>query len=182
MVINNNRYDLSDRLIHFFRRVDLAGDTAPAWPEDPGYASISESEVLQPAFLLRHAIRMGRLYATWSIRKGRRTIHGKRPVVCFTEMPIAAFIEGGRFREAKGQAMSPYGLVFPKAAAFRTGARPVIYGLTGDATAQAATRASRGCSSLMFCRSRNSTGMSRLISRRRTWTGRTSANGAGVSP
>lgn len=136
MVINNNRYDLSDRLIHFFRRVDLAGDTAPAWPEDPGYASISESEVLQPAFLLRHAIRMGRLYATWSIRKGRRTIHGKRPAVCFTEMPIAAFIEAGRFREAKGQAMSPYGLVFPKAAAFRTGARPVIYGLTGDATAK----------------------------------------------
>jgi hypothetical protein len=135
MTDNNDRYDLSDRLIHFFRSVDLATADAPPWPEDTGYASVHEDEVLRPAFLLRHAIRMGRLYATWSVRKGRRTIHGKRPSVCFTEMPVAAFIEAGRERQAAGQAMSPYGIVFTKAAAFAVGARPVIYGLTGDAYA-----------------------------------------------
>lgn len=135
MTDNNDRYDLSDRLIHFFREVDLASADAPPWPEDTGYASVHEDEVLQPAFLLRHAIRMGRLYATWSVRKGRRTIHGRRPAVCFTEMPVAAFIEAGRARQAAGQAMSPYGIVFPKAGAFAVGARPVIYGLSSDAYA-----------------------------------------------
>ena len=136
MTYNNDRYDLSDRLIHFFRQLDLASADAPPWPQDAGYASIHEDQVLRPAFLLRHAIRMGRLYATWSVRKGRRTIHGKRPAVCFTEMPVAAFIEAGRERQAAGQAMSPYGIVFPKAAAFAVGAGPVIYGLTGDAYAK----------------------------------------------
>jgi hypothetical protein len=135
MLNNNNRYDLSDRLIHFFREVDLESASAPTWPEDTSHASISESTVLRPIFLLRHAIRLGRVYATWSIRNDRRTIHGHRPAVCFTEMPIAAFIEAGRARAAAGQAMSAYGLVFPKAAIFSEGARPVIYGLSTNATA-----------------------------------------------
>lgn len=133
---NNSRYDLSDRLIHFFRNLDLEHDDAPAWPEDLGYASIHETYQLRPHFLLRHAIRLGRLYATWSVRKGRRTIYGRRPAVCFTEMPIAAFVEAGRIRAAAGQAMSPYGLAFPKAAAFQAGSRPVIYGLSSPVSAQ----------------------------------------------
>ncbi len=136
---NNSRYDLSDRLIHFFRNIDLSVADAPAWPEDLSHASIAEDEHLKPQFLLRHAIRLGRLYATWSVRKGRRTIHGLRPAVCFTEMPISAFIEAARIREAAGQAMSPYALVFPKAAAFSVGARPVIYALSGNAYADGGT-------------------------------------------
>lgn len=132
---NNDRYDLSERLIHFFRTVDRESSDAPVWPEDLGYGSIDEEPILQPNFLLRHAIRMGRLFATWSVRNGRRTIHGLRPAVCFTDMPIPAFIEAGRQRAALGQAMSPYGLVFPKPAAFRLGTRPVIYSLTQEAHA-----------------------------------------------
>lgn len=130
---NNYRYDLSDRLIHFFRGVRLDDESAPLFPENLGYASIHEDAKLTPQFLLRHAIRMGRLYATWSIRNGRRTVYGNRPAICFTEMPIPAFIEAGRLRQAQGQAMSPYGIVFPKATGFAVGARPVIYGLSGSA-------------------------------------------------
>jgi len=83
-------------------------------------------------FLLRHAIRQGRLWATWSVRGGRRTIYGPRPAVCFSEMPIPAFIEASLARAAKGEKMSSYALVLPKTAIFRVGGRPVIYGLSND--------------------------------------------------
>ena len=135
MVNNNNRYDLSERLIHFFRDVDTDTDDAPPTPEWWSYSSVQEDTFLPAEFLLRHAIRQGRLWATWSIRRGKRTIYGLRPAVCFTEMPIPAFIEASQSRAAKGEAMSSYALVFPKPATFKAGARPVIYGLSGDAWA-----------------------------------------------
>lgn len=49
-------------------------------------------------------------------------------------MPIAAFIEAGIARSGLGQAMSPYGLILPKAQIFREGGRPVIYALSGETT------------------------------------------------
>src|SRR4051812_46151197 len=87
--------------------------------------------LLSPLFLMRNAVRLDRLWATWSVRRGRRTIYGADPAVCFTEMPIAAFVEAGHARPKRGEVMGPYGLIFPKAAMFSLGARPVIYGLSG---------------------------------------------------
>ncbi|QGM97258.1 DUF4427 domain-containing protein [Methylocystis parvus] len=130
---NNARYDLSDRLIHFFRAVDTQNPNTPTLPEHWSFASIENfDEPLSPFFLMRNVVRQGRIWATWSVRSGRRTVYGPDPAVCFTEMPIAAFVEAGIARAAAGQAMSPYGLVLPKAAMFQLGARPVIYGLSGD--------------------------------------------------
>jgi hypothetical protein len=130
MISNNRRYDLSDSLIHFFRDIDLDASDAPAAPEHWGHSSIAEDCQLPAAFLQRHAIRQGRLWATWSVRSGKRTVYGPRPAVCFTEMPIPAFIEASRIRALKGQKMSSYALVLPKVAVFRDGGRPVIYGLS----------------------------------------------------
>jgi hypothetical protein len=128
---NNVRYDLSDRLIHFFRSINPSDDDTPVLPEDWGFASMENVEApLSPFFLMRNAVRLGRLWATWSVRRGQRTIYGPDPAVCFTEMPIAAFVEAGLARATRGEAMSPYGLVFPKTAMFILGARPVIYGLS----------------------------------------------------
>lgn len=45
-------------------------------------------------------------------------------------MPISAFLEAGEVRAKKGQAMSSIGLVFPRAAMLKAGARPAIYGLS----------------------------------------------------
>jgi len=131
---NNRRYDLSDRLIHFFRDVDESSLDSPETPQHWGYASVAEDWTRPAIFLLRHAIRQGRLWATWSIRGGKRTIYGPRPAVCLTEMPIAAFVEASQLRAAKGEAMSSFALVLPKAAAFAAGARPVIYGLSKSAS------------------------------------------------
>ncbi|WP_158637955.1 DUF4427 domain-containing protein [Sphingomonas ginsenosidivorax] len=132
---NNRRYDLSDRLIHFFRDVDLTSDSSPDVPEDWGYASIVEDWEVSAHFLLRHAIRQGRLWATWSVRNGRPTIYGSRPAVCFTDMPIPAFVEAGRDRAAKREAIAPCALVLPKRRMWEAGARPAIYGLDASAGA-----------------------------------------------
>lgn len=142
---NNFRFDLSDYLIHFFRKLDVNGDDdlgdieipgGPSLPDYWGHDSYYENEEpISPFFLLRNAIRQGRLWATWSMRKGRRTIYGPDAAVCFTEMPLAAFIEAGSNRAARGQAMSAYGIVFQKTDIFRCGGLPVIYALSDTAAA-----------------------------------------------
>lgn len=127
---NNLRFDLSDRLIHFFRDVDVEGDSAPDMPEHFAFNSFVEGTTYPAFFLLRSAIRSQRLWATWSMRNGERTIYGRRPAICFTEMPLAAFLETSVARSLKKQAISSYALSFRKTALFDAGANPVIYGLT----------------------------------------------------
>lgn len=127
---NSSRFDLSDYLIHFFRRVDLLSDLAPVLvPEVMGFSNLQEDTEWSAVFMLRCAIRHQRLWSTWSYRGGTRTIYGRAPAVCFTEMPLAAFLDAGQSRAERGEAMSPYALVFPKRALYSLGANPVIYGL-----------------------------------------------------
>lgn len=127
---NNERYDLSNRLIHFFRKLDLEDGSSPVTPEDWGMASLAEDTVFSSMFLLRTAIRHGHLWATWSLRKNKRTIYGPHPAICFTEMPTAAFIEASRARKAAGQKISTHALTFQKKEMFSLGANPAIYGLS----------------------------------------------------
>jgi hypothetical protein len=139
---NNIRFDLSDYLIHFFRDVDLEGKSSIIFPEDMGWQNLHEDFFLPAFFLLRAALRNGRLWATWSFRNEIRTIYGPSPAICFTEMPISAFLEAGTARHAQGQAMSPFGIVFPKRTLYLSGARPVISGLSGDVHASVSILAS----------------------------------------
>ena len=129
MLSNSRRFDLSEFLIHFFRRIDITADGSPSLPDHLGWGNVNEDVIYPPIFMLRCAIRNRRLWATWAVRNGARTIYGSRPAVCFTEMPIAAFLETSRSREAQGQAISQYAILLPKVAMFRRGANPVIYGL-----------------------------------------------------
>jgi hypothetical protein len=127
---NTRRFDLSDRLIHFFRALDLDHGPGFTTPETWRPGDLAEDTKFSPFFLLRNAVRCERLWATWSVRNGRRTIYGPDPAVCFTDMPLAAFIEAGETRSARGEAMSTYGLLLPKTAMHGLGARSVIYGLS----------------------------------------------------
>lgn len=130
MLSNNNRYDLSQNLIHFFRSIDENSDNCPRLPEIFDWDSDEMREKpLSPFFLLRNAIRYGVLWAGWSHRKGKHTIYGNDSAVCFTEMPIPAFIEASLSRSEKEEAMSSYGLVFLKSKLLRLGTRKAIYGL-----------------------------------------------------
>ncbi|WP_200284402.1 DUF4427 domain-containing protein [Rhabdochromatium marinum] len=130
--MNNNsiRFDLSDWLIHFFRDIDLEGNNSILYVEHMGWGNIAEDVNWSALFMLRCAIRSGRLWATWSFRNNVRTIYGPDPAVCFTEMPIAAFLETGEKRHRRGEAMSSFALIFPKKQVFTAGANPVIYGLS----------------------------------------------------
>jgi|SRR5271157_4337235 len=129
---NNRRYDLSERLIHFFRNLDLDDGSAPHVPEHWGWANITESTRYSALFLMRSAIRHGRLWATWAMRNRVRTIYGPHPAICLTDMPTAAFLEASVERQKAGQKISTFALTFPKDQMFDLGARPVIYGLTDD--------------------------------------------------
>jgi hypothetical protein len=132
-MLNNDRFDLSNWLIHFFRAVDPNGPDMPNFPESFGFGYMDNWDVpFSPFFLMRNVVCRGRLWATWAERGERRTIYGPDPAVCFTEMPIAAFVEAGLTRAERGEAMSSYGLVLPKTDMFAVGARPVIYGLSGS--------------------------------------------------
>jgi hypothetical protein len=124
------RFDLSAFLIHFVRPMKIDRGDAPDAPEHWGWGNLSEDVCYSPFFLLRCIIRHGRIWATWSRRGGRRTIYGPRPAVCFTDMPIAAFVQTSHARAARGEKISLYAILLPKAAMFGRGARPVIYGLS----------------------------------------------------
>jgi hypothetical protein len=132
---NNYRFDLSDYLIHFFRDVDLDGPNAIAMPEHMGWHSLYADTHLPAIFMLRAALRNGRLWATWSYRGNVRTIYGPDPAVCFTDMPIAAFVEASQLRHARGEAMGEVALVFPKSEMRRLGSLPVVYGLSQEPAA-----------------------------------------------
>jgi hypothetical protein len=134
MTKNTTRFDLSDWLIHFFRNIDFESSSSIVYPEHMGFGNITEDTKYSSLFMLRCAIRHGRLWATWSYRNNVRAIYGPSPAVCFTEMPIAAFLESGEIRERRGEAMSQFALVFPKKDMFKLGANPVIYGLDNRST------------------------------------------------
>ena len=129
MTTNTTRFDLSDWLIHFFREIDFESTSSIIYTEHMGWGNVCEDTKYSALYMLRCAIRNGRLWATWSYRNNARTIYGSSPAVCFTEMPIAAFLESGELRAERGEAMSQFALIFPKKDMFSLGANPVIYGL-----------------------------------------------------
>lgn len=126
---NNERYDLSNRLIHFFRdveRIDL--DKFPSFIESP---KTFENQKKDAFFFLEQSIRYKLLPTTWSERENSgNCIYGSTPAICFTEMPLPAFIDSVNYRKTKKEKISIYGLIFNKKELFQLGARPVIYGLS----------------------------------------------------
>lgn len=130
------RFDLSNSLIHFFRNVDCSAkvDSYFVAPEIFGFGNIVEDDKYSSIFLLRSAIRNAYLWATWSYRKNSRAIYGPYPATCFSEMPIAAFLKSVQSRKRSNSPISHHALVLEKTELYELGARPVIYGLSTNAT------------------------------------------------
>ena len=85
------RYDLSDTLIHVVRKAQLESDQGyddEMFAKEFEDAEFVEDTTLSPFFLLRRIVRKRQILATWSVRGGKRTIYGRFPAVCFTEMPF----------------------------------------------------------------------------------------------
>ncbi|MDH5916108.1 DUF4427 domain-containing protein [Vibrio splendidus] len=129
---NNIRFDLSEYLIHFFRDVDQESKSFILFPEHAGFTNLNQSTKLDALFLMRCALRHQKLCATWSYRNQTRAIYGKRPAICFTDMPLAAFLKTSTERMARGENIGQYALMLPKSVMFTSGSRPVIYALSSD--------------------------------------------------
>jgi hypothetical protein len=122
------RPDLTEWVIHFVR------DRTPN--DDPGEDATEihdGTHSLEPdadAFsVLKHIITTGGLLPGYSFRKGKTTLYGKSPVVCFTEMPVYAFAKYVQMRGMSSR-VAPYGIAVLKRELFKAGGRPVIYGLS----------------------------------------------------
>jgi hypothetical protein len=112
--IREGRKDITDWVIHWTRGQFI--EKRYHRPFDILKAIIREG-YLKPSMAPRHR------YSTY--RGGQsNTIQGPHPAVCFTDQPLAAFIQScrilGRYQ--------PYAVGLQKRNLFKYGARPVIYG------------------------------------------------------
>jgi len=107
--IKKHRADLSNYLMHFISNNPVSGLDAFA--------------------VLQKIINDGYLECGWSIQKGKRTIFGQKPAVCFTEMPLFAFFD---YVVKRGDlnCVNNYGIALLTQNLFIRGARNVLYGTT----------------------------------------------------
>lgn len=82
--------------------------------------------------VLKKILHDGFIHSSWSIRNGRPSVYGPNSAVCFTEMPLYALVDYARVRGEKSGYVGNYGIAFRRNELFAAGARPVIYGLSGE--------------------------------------------------
>lgn len=117
--ILKSRRDMTGWLLHFTHSKHL---------DDGSFGGCN----VAPRDVLLEILDAGHLQPGWSIRGGRRSVYGPRPVVCFSEMTLSSFSE---YLEARGEVpgvMSGYGVLIHKLQAFSAGAIPVIYDKVED--------------------------------------------------
>ena len=115
------------RVAHFFRDVNLRGGSRPEFvPESFTSNSQPDDDIWSATFLLRTAIRMGHIWATYGVRDGKRTIPGNQPAVCFGNFTLAELIAVRKGFSAQSSAVTQYAITVPLAAAARLGIQPVI--------------------------------------------------------
>lgn len=108
--IKQDRFDLSDYLIHFTKAVI------------DGKSSFE---------ILKEIVCSGQINCGWSVRNTKRTIFGSSPAICFTDMPLYSFYRYVNNRNDINK-VDFYGVAIQKAKMFRLGARNVIYGTTTE--------------------------------------------------
>jgi hypothetical protein len=113
-------------LAHFFREIDLETERGFIWPEYQVRGCWTDETRLSPNYMLRHALRIGRLYATWACRGGRPTVVGSRPVVSFFEFNGDALNSVLATQRVADPHSAPYAIVVPLEGARRMGAKPTI--------------------------------------------------------
>lgn len=152
------RFDLTKYVIHFVHQRNSVTDPSICIREEDAFEEFGDYQTPdgftydgKPIFLtdlfeereydlpddasafevLMKILHDGYIKAGWSYRGGRPTIYGPKAAVCFTEMPLYGLIEYARLRGDKNFT-ERYGIAFLKDELFHAGARPVIYGLSGD--------------------------------------------------
>lgn len=120
-----SRVDVSRWVLHFIRDRN---------PEDEGGDHEDDAVPLEPDAGARsvalNIVRETALRAGFSSRNGRRTVYGRTPVVCFTEMPLHALLRYAGSRP--GNRVGGFAVALLRDELFNAGARPVIYGASPD--------------------------------------------------
>lgn len=83
--------------------------------------------------VLKKILHDGFIHSTWAYRNGKPTVYGPKSAVCFTEMPLYALIEYSKGRSEYSGYVGDYGIAFRRNELFAAGARPAIYGTSGNA-------------------------------------------------
>lgn len=100
----------------------IAYEYTPDHPYGIGYNANAYS-------VLKKILLEGYIQSGWSFRNGKPTIYGSRSAVCFTEMPLYGLIAYASQRN-NSSSVEAYGIALKKNEVFRSGGRPVIYGLS----------------------------------------------------
>lgn len=155
-LLNTNRLDLSNWIIHFVHKRKPEDDPAtwsdpietpdgermPDYIDEKGNSVYMLDEFIENEFsipedadafmVLQKIVHDGFIHSGWAIRNYRPTIYGPSSAVCFTEMPLYALIDYARTRGPVSGYVGNYGIAFKRNELFAAGARPVIYGLSTE--------------------------------------------------
>lgn len=142
-----DRIDLTKWVIHFVHRTGphrqspIWSNEEPYWPvaydadKKPIFSEWQFNDLLnnivkkgEPFEILLKILDDGHIRITWTFDKGEPCVYGPRGAVCFTEMPLHAFLHYTQSRTE--DYVSNYGIAILKEDLFRMGGRPVIYGTT----------------------------------------------------
>lgn len=121
---------MAPRIAHFFRNIDLTGNSRPELvPDSLPLNCRIDDELCSGGFLLRVGVRQDQLWATYGIRDGKRTIRSTQPAVCFSRFDLGELIglRDGLCTDAAGASL--FALTFPLSTALRGG----ISSVTGEA-------------------------------------------------
>ena len=155
-----NRHDITEWIIHFIHKRNPENDPLEYLddPDETDDILVPDSFTFdgKPLYLteryhedayrisadadaidvLKKILHDGIIKSGYSYRLSKKeelkpTIYGPKSAVCFTEMPLYALIEYSKSRSDEN-CVEPYGIAFLKDELFKAGARPVIYGLSGE--------------------------------------------------
>jgi hypothetical protein len=90
-------------------------------------------------FLLRVAVRLQYIWATYGIRDGERTIKGPQPAVCFSNFSLADLIAVRDGLSPQNEAATGYALTLPIKVAEKGGILPFIVGPNGRVNTESET-------------------------------------------
>lgn len=127
------RTDISKYVIHSVRKPDQNDFPKKDYDfNENHYLPLTYGDNLNNEIeVLTNIVREGGLRADLSFRKGRSTIYGDTPVICFTEMPLINLLQYVNLRNNRTR-FTEYGVAVLKNEMYDNGGRPVISGLSSE--------------------------------------------------
>lgn len=125
---DQNNAEAVSRIAHYFRDVDLSSNSSPRFIPEVFSPNCWAQDGWPARFLLRIALRIHYIWATFGIRNGQETIDGTQPAVCFSSFSVADLIAVREGLGGVNKAVTQYAITFPTCSAERAGVEQVVLG------------------------------------------------------